>query len=222
MEAEAEDRAYVAITLAGRKRSSRIALRDAVARVVDGDSRVVRSRRGVTVVREHDAGADPRVEAEKLRQLVGEAVGDDVTAGVGGPKNGAAGAHFALMQSEHAVALGPGLHGYGRTIHFDELGAFCFVLNQPARDVELFAQRLLGPLLEDPKNEDLIDTLESYLRNNGSPNAVARQMFLHRNTVRHRLRRITALTGADLEDADTRLAFQLAILGRRALAQLAS
>src|SRR5947207_2939142 len=81
-----------------------------------GDSRVVRSRRGVTVVREHDAGADPRVEAEKLRQLVGEAVGDDVTAGVGGPKNGAAGAHFALMQSEHAVALGPGLHGYGRTI----------------------------------------------------------------------------------------------------------
>src|SRR5439155_13529770 len=54
MEAEAEDRAYVAITLAGRKRSSRIALRDAVARVVAGDSRVVRTRRGVTVVREHD------------------------------------------------------------------------------------------------------------------------------------------------------------------------
>src|SRR5947208_5774656 len=118
MEAKAEDRAYVAITLAGRKRSSRIALRDAVARVVDGDSRVVRTRRGVTVVREHDAGADPRVEAEQLRQLVGEAVGDDITAGVGGPKNGAAGAHFALIQSEHAVALGPGLHGHGRTIPF--------------------------------------------------------------------------------------------------------
>ena len=212
----------MAITLAGRKRSSRIALRDAVARVVDGDTRVVRSRRGVTVVREHDAGADPRVEAERLRQLVGDAVGDDVTAGVGGPKNGAAGAHFALIQSEHAVALGPGIHGHGRTIHFDELGAFCFVLNQPARDVELFAQRLLGPLLDEPKNEDLIDTLEAYLRNNGSPNAVARQMFLHRNTVRHRLRRIAALTKADLDDADTRLAFQLAILGRRALAQLAS
>ena len=126
------------------------------------------------------------------------------------------------MQAEHAVALGPGIHGHGRTIHFDELGAFCFVLNQSAPEIEAFAQRLLGPLLDDPKNEDLIDTLESYLRNNGSPNAVARQMFLHRNTVRHRLRRITQLSGADLEDADTRLALQLAILGRRALAQLAS
>ena len=218
----ATDRAYFAITLAGRKRSSQVALREAVARVVDGEARVVRTRRGVTVVREHDERADPRVEAEKLRRLVGDQIADDVTAGVGGPKNGAAGAHFALIQSEHAVALGPGLHGHGRTIHFDELGPFCFVLNQPARDVEQFARRLLGPLLDVPKNEDLIDTLESFLRNNGSPNAVARQMFLHRNTVRHRLRRIIALTGADLDDADTRLAFQLAILGRRALAQLAS
>jgi DNA-binding PucR family transcriptional regulator len=216
------DRAYVAITLAGRKRSSRTALRDAVARAVDAEARVMRTRRGVTVVREHDARADPRAEAEKLRQLVGSAIADDVTAGVGGPKSGAAGAHFALIQSEHAVALGPGIHGHGRTIHFDELGAFCFVLNQPAGDVEEFARRLLGPLLDEPKNEELIDTLESYLRNNGSPNAVSRQMFLHRNTVRHRLRRVVALTGADLEDADTRLAFQLAILGRRALAQLAS
>ena len=172
------------------------------------------------MVREHDAGADPRAEAERLRRIIGDAIADDVTAGVAGP--GAAGAHFALMQSEHAVALGPGLHGHGRTIHFDELGAFCFVLNQPASEIESFAQRILGPLLADPKNEDLIDTLESYLRNSGSPNAVARQMFLHRNTVRHRLRRIATLTGANLDDPDTRLGLQLAILSRRALAQLAS
>ena len=222
MEAFTSDRAYVAITLAGRKRSSSVALRDAVARVVDGDTKVVRSLRGVTVVREHDANADPRVEAEKLRLQVGSEIADDLTAGVAGPKPGTAGAHFALMQSEHAVTLGRGLHGHGRTIHFDELGPFCFVLNQPAHEIEAFAQRLLGPLLEDPKNEELIDTLESYLRNNGSPNAVARQMFLHRNTVRHRLRRITRLSGADLDDADTRLGLQLAILGRRALARLAS
>lgn len=182
----------------------------------------MRTRHGVALVREHDDGADPRADAEKLRQLVGEAISEDVSAGVAGPKNGASGAHFALIQSEHAVALGPELHGHGRTIHFDELGPFCFVLNQPAHEVEAFAQRLLGPLLDEPKNEDLIDTLESYLRNNGSPNAVARKMYLHRNTVRHRLRRIAKLTGADLDDADTRLALQLAILGRRALTRLAS
>lgn len=218
----AEDRAYIAITLAGRKRSSRAALRDAVTRAVDGQAKVMRSSRGVAVVREHEPGSDPRATAEQLRLLVGSEVADDVTAGLAGPKPGASGAHLALMQAEHAVALGPRLHGHGRTIHFDELGPFCLVLNQPVPEIEAFAQRLLGPLLDDEKLEDLIDTLESYLRNNGSPNAVARQMYLHRNTVRHRLRRIVALTRVDLDDPDTRLALQLAILSRRALARIAS
>jgi DNA-binding PucR family transcriptional regulator len=47
-------------------------------------------------------------------------------------------------------------------------------------------------------------------------------MYLHRNTVRHRLRRIVALTRVDLDDPDTRLALQLAFLSRRALARIAS
>ncbi len=222
MEADTSDRAYVAITFAGRRRSTNAALRDVVARVVEPETKVVRSPRGVTVVREHQPPLDPRAEAEKLRVRVVSEVGDDVTAGVAGPKMGAAGAHFALIQSEHAVSVGRELHGHGRTIHFEELGAFCLVLNQSATDVEAFAQRTLGPLLDSGSNEDLIDTLESYLRNNGSPNAVARQMYLHRNTVRHRLRRIVALTGADLDDPDTRLTLQLAILSRRALEQIAS
>jgi purine catabolism regulator len=173
-------------------------------------------------VREHNTQADPRAEAEELRQLIGTAVGDDdISAGVAGPKPGASGAHFALLQAEHALTLGRGLHGHGRTVHFDELGPFRFVLNQTANDVREFAEEALGPLL-DENHADLLDTLESYLRNNGSANAVARQMFLHRNSVRHRLRRIAKLTGATLDDPDTRLGLQLAILGRRALVKIAS
>jgi DNA-binding PucR family transcriptional regulator len=220
--ADTSDRAYVAISLAGRRRGSNAALRDALARAVTEDARVVRTAAGASVVREHDAQADPRAQAEELRQLIGTAVGDDeISAGVAGPKPGASGAHFALLQAEHAVTLGRRLHGHGRTVHFDELGAFRFVLNQSASDVREFAEQALGPLL-DETHADLLDTLESYLRNNGSANAVARQMFLHRNSVRHRLRRIAKLTGAALEDPDTRLALQLAILGRRALMKIAS
>ena len=65
-------------------------------------------------------------------------------------------------------------------------------------------------------------TLDAYLRLHGSLNAVARDLYLHRNTVRQRLRRITKLTGADLKNADSRLALQLALLGRSALERLAS
>ena len=220
MEADTSDRAYVAITLAGRTRAGGAALRDAVARVTGDGDRVLRTQSGVSVVREHMGDSDPREDAERLRQVVGAAVADDLTAGVAGPRPGASGAHFALLQAEHALAVGRGMHGHGRTIHFDELGPFRFILNQPVEDIRDFAERLLGPIATDGARSYLFDTLESYMRNSGSVNAVARQMFLHRNTVRHRMRRIATLTGADLDDPDTRLALWLAILGRRAIAHM--
>ena len=215
-------RTYVAITLAGRRPSTSAALQRIVARVVHGDAKVIRSARGVTIVREQAPGEDARVSAEQLRQLVGREIVDEITAGVAGPRPGAAGAHFAFMQSEHAVAVGRGLHGHGRTIHFDQLGRFRFVLNQPTSDIEAFAKHRLGDLLDDSRSAALLDTLECYLRSNGRAHVVAQKMSLHRNTVRQRLHRIIELTGADLADPDTRLALQLAILGYRALEQIAS
>jgi len=220
LEAGTSDRAYVAITLGGRKRSANAALRDAVARVTGEADRVLRTPSGVSIVREHTEGSDPREDAERLRQLMSAAVADDLSAGVAGPKPGTSGAHFALLQAEHALSVGRGMHGHGRTTHFDELGAFRFILNQPVKDIQEFAQRLLGPIATDGARSYLLDTLESYMRNSGSVNAVARQMFLHRNTVRHRLRRIASLTGADLDDPDTRLALWLAVLGHRAIAHM--
>ena len=217
------DRAYVAISFAGRKRASSAALGDALARAFEGaDARVVRTGSAVTVVREHTGDADLRAEAERLRVLVGEGVADDVSAGVAGPKPGQSGAHFALLQAQHALTIGRGLRGHGQTVHFDELGAFCFVLTQPTEEIRAFAERALGPLIAEDSDDQLFDTLEAYLRHSGSVNTVAKQLFLHRNTVRHRLRRIRKLISADLADPDTRLSLQLAILGWRALEQVAS
>ena len=188
--------------------------------MTDEADRVLRSPTGVSIVREHTPQTDPREEAERLRQVLSTAISDDLTAGVAGPKPGTSGAHFALLQAEHALTVGRGMHGHGRTIHFDELGPFRFILNQPADEIRDFAARLLGPIATDGRRAYLFDTLESYLRNSGSVNAVARQMFLHRNTVRHRLRRVASLTGANLDDPDTRLGLWLAILGRRAIAHM--
>ena len=79
-----------------------------------------------------------------------------------------------------------------------------------------FCSRVLGPLTKE-RNSELRRTLEEYLRAHGSQSSVSRSLYLHRNTVRQRLRRIEELTRADLDDPEQRLLLQLALLGHAEL-----
>jgi purine catabolism regulator len=174
-------------------------------------------------LRELVGSVDARAHAEALRSRLARANGDEtLSAGVGGPKRGTTGAHLALLQAEQAVVLGRAMRGDGVVTMFEDLGPYTFVLGRPESDIREFSDRILGPLADGEQHADLVRTLDAYLRLHGSLNAVARDLFLHRNTVRQRLRRIAKLTGADLKDADSRLALQLALLGRSALERLAS
>jgi len=71
-------------------------------------------------------------------------------------------------------------------------------------------ERTLGPL-----TAELAATLEAYLESGSSVTATARRLFLHRNTVHYRLRRIEALTGLELGRMEHRMLFELGLLTRR-------
>jgi len=216
------DTRYLAIAF-----SSRIAnghLRTAVTAAAPADAKVVRTRSDVVAaVFEVDEDVDARSEGERLRRRVSKDAEDaDLSVAVSGPKRGATGAHLALLQAEQAVSLVRTHGGKAKTTHFEDLGPYRFVLGQPESDIEANAERVLGPLADDERYADLVRTLEAYLKLHGSVNGVARELFLHRNTVRQRLRRIGQLTGAKLSSSDDRLALQLALLGRQALDRIAS
>ena len=214
---------YLAIAFASRDVPTTARLRVSVAELIP-DARVVRSRTGiVTALRELATSVDARAHADALRARLARGTGDGgLSAGVGGPKRGTTGAHLALLQAEQAVVIGRALSGDGAVTMFEDLGPYCFVLGRPESDIREFADRILGPLADGEQHAELVRTLDAFLRFHGSLNAVARDLYLHRNTVRQRLRRIAKLTGADLKNADSRLALQLALLGRSALERLAS
>jgi hypothetical protein len=62
-----------------------------------------------------------------------------------------------------------------------------------------FAEALLLPLLKHDRDHGtaLVATLRAYLEGDGSVNTTARGLFLHPNSLRHRLRRISELTGCE-------------------------
>ena len=180
-----------------------------------------RGSASVTVLRV-SADTDVRAAAESLRREEAERAGDPgMSAGLGGPRDRERSLRLAILHAEQAVRLGRALNGPGRLTAFGDLGPYCFVLGRPTAEIRAFCRTILGPLAEREQREEL-RTLEEFLRNHGSLNAVARALFLHRNTVRQRLKRIGELTGADLEDADQRMQLYLAVLGQNALETLAS
>ena len=211
---------YVAVAVAGRDPAEvAAALNGGMPGKVTG----VRRRTATLIVLfEPHEGATRTALAEAVRATAARSRGDaPVSVGAAGPRKGPAGAQTAMLEAEHALAVGRALNGDGRTTHFEELGPYCFVLGRPPSEIREFCERVLGPLATDPERyEELSRTLEEYLNAHGSLNEVARRLFLHRNTVRQRLRRIAEITRADLADADARLALHLAVLGRRALDRL--
>jgi DNA-binding PucR family transcriptional regulator len=68
---------------------------------------------------------------------------------------------------------------------------------------------------DDENRTDLVSTLRVYLESFGSVSTAASRLFLHSNTLRHRLARIAEVTGLDLDDPQQRLAVSLLLLAGR-------
>jgi hypothetical protein len=77
----------------------------------------------------------------------------------------------------------------------------------------------LGPLQElRPGQRDMLaETLLSWLQNGGNAKAVARQLHVHPQTARYRLRQLHGLFGEVLGDPDSRFELEIALRARRLL-----
>ncbi|WP_158883298.1 PucR family transcriptional regulator [Amycolatopsis anabasis] len=94
------------------------------------------------------------------------------------------------------------------------------VLVQDRALVRILVEDRLAPLLElrsGAQRDALADTLFAWLRAGGSAPACAARLHVHPQTVRYRLRKLTALFGERLADPDLRLELLVALAAQRLL-----
>lgn len=171
-----------------------------------------------------DQAAEPGPASELAAQLrveVQTALPDlSVSAGIGRAVLHPREVPSAYEEAAQALAIAQKLHGGARTVHFGRLGIerlLYHLLGHP--ELERFATELLGNLqaYDADHRADLVRTLEVFLACNGNHVRAARELNLHRNTLLYRLARIGNILGRDLDDAETRLALQVALRSRAAL-----
>ncbi len=78
----------------------------------------------------------------------------------------------------------------------------------PEADAAAYARTLLAPIAAAPA---LVETLRTWLSLHGSRDRTAVALAVHRNTVRQRIARCTALLGTDLDDPDVRMELWFAL-----------
>ncbi|HSR22852.1 MAG TPA: PucR family transcriptional regulator ligand-binding domain-containing protein [Candidatus Eisenbacteria bacterium] len=101
---------------------------------------------------------------------------------------------------------------WGQVVAVPELGLTGLLAGVSDDRLVEFVDRHLGRLVEHDRvrGGSLIPTLKAYLEA-GEQQAAARRLRVHPNTLRYRLDRIREISGAELDDAETRLNLAVAL-----------
>lgn len=138
-------------------------------------------------------------------------LGEDVVVGIGGigPIAESAQLHRRAIQALDVAHVVP---SFQPVSSWWQLGIYRLLLKLPAN--ELSHEDLhpgLGRVLADSRGPQLARTLECYLDNGCSAPETAKQLFLARGSLYHRLRRIEEIGLIDLRNGDDRLDVHLSL-----------
>ena len=103
---------------------------------------------------------------------------------------------------------------------FADLGTYQLLLSlQDPQALRTFADSVLGPLdrYDEQHGGELVPCLRAFLERNARWETAAAELFVHRHTLRYRMRKVEELTGRDLSSARDRMEFFLAMRARELL-----
>jgi purine catabolism regulator len=119
-----------------------------------------------------------------------------------------------VQQALAAEAMGRRMSTWQGPLFYADMGLYRLLLGlRDQAEVRRFYSETLGRLVDYDRehNTDLVATLRAFFEQNANASETARKLFVHRNTLNYRLRRIAEIIGLDLDSADTRLALQVAL-----------
>lgn len=157
----------------------------------------------------HRAGAQVTRLGESLAGRLPAAAGAPPRVGLGDVVPGLAGAAESRRSAElalRALTRAGGERTVGRTADVADTVGMMQVVDA-LRDVSLAPGTSVARLAaaDERGGGRLVETLRAWLDHFGDVPAASRALAVHRNTLHYRLRRITEVSGLDLDDPDARL-----------------
>ena len=135
-----------------------------------------------------------------------------VSIGIGNLYKGIDGLKKSYKEAFKALSMGKNIYGQNKITRYDDLGIYRVIakLNDDP-DLIDFYEEVIGSLVNNPKNEELVDTVESIIKNFGNKTAAAKELCIHRNTLNYRIKKIEKILEVDLDNPENYLNLYMAL-----------
>jgi DNA-binding PucR family transcriptional regulator len=156
----------------------------------------------------------PELDLADLAKTLGTHVGAELRAG-GGSAVAPGEVGRSLREAGYALQVCR-LEGWPQA-GFGDLGTYRLLLSMTDPDaLRAFADALLAPLEAYDRDQggELLPSLHAFLQHNARWETAAAELFVHRHTLRYRMRKVEELTGRDLGSSFDRMEFWLALRAR--------
>lgn len=161
--------------------------------------------------------------AHELQQAIGGMLPEiTVSVGLGRPHKSLVDLRQSYYEALYAIRIRK-LKGNKAVIaSFDDLGSYGLLLGlQDTLSLEVFYDSVLGKLHEydEQNSSDLVKSLACFLEANGHWGEAAERLYVHRHTLRYRMKRVEEITGRNLGSSQDRMEFWLALKAKELIDQ---
>jgi len=145
--------------------------------------------------------------------------GVSLAAGIGSPAKSLTSIRDSYQQAGKALWFGASTVTKKDVYDYNNLGIYKLLLEIPLDRLQAYCHEIIGTLEEhDSKYKmDLINSLFVYFEETGNAVKTAHRLFVHRNTLDYRLKKIEEVSGKKLSNSYDRLLLQLAVVIARQL-----
>jgi len=183
-----------------------------------------RSDSVVILVQPGKADAKAVIEsAGELQAAIGQMLPEiSVSIGIGRPHRQLIDLRQSYYEASYAIKIRKLKGESGVIASFDDLGSYGLLLGlQDTLSLEVFYDSVLGKLQEYDRDNssDLVKSLACFLEANGHWGDAAEKLYVHRHTLRYRMKRVEEITGRDLDQSQDRMEFWLALKAKELIDQ---
>src|SRR5674476_1379617 len=130
-----------------------------------------------------------------------------VSVGIGRPHRQLIDLRQSYYEATYAIKIRRLKGEPGVIASFDDLGSYGLLLGlQDTLSLQVFYDSVLGKLqdYDEQNSSDLVKSLACFLQANGHWGDAAEKLYVHRHTLRYRMKRVEAITGRALNQSHVR------------------